>query len=46
MRTVPLSVPLDSGEVGPFAFGHVEFDWDPASGVPGFGAWPPGGGRQ
>jgi hypothetical protein len=42
MLTVPLSVPLDSGEVGPFAFGHVEFDWDPAGGVPGFGSWPPG----
>jgi hypothetical protein len=40
--TVPLSIPLDSGELGPFAFGHVEFDWDPAVGVPGFSAWPPG----
>lgn len=44
MATVPLSVPLDSGEVGPFAFGFLVFDWDPAApdGVPGFGPWPPG----
>ena len=44
MLTVPQSVPLDSGEVGPFAFGHVVFDWDPAApgGVPGFDSWPPG----
>jgi hypothetical protein len=42
MLTVPLSIPLDSGELGPFAFGHVEFDWDPAVGVPGFSSWPPG----
>jgi hypothetical protein len=41
MLTVPLSIPLDSGELGPFAFGHLEFDWDPASGVPGFSSWPP-----
>jgi len=41
---VPLSVPLDSGEVGPFAFGHVKFDWNPGApkGVPGFDSWPPG----
>jgi hypothetical protein len=34
-----------SGAAGSFAFGHVEFDWDPtaADGVPGFDAWPPGG---
>jgi hypothetical protein len=27
-----------------FAFGTVEFDWDPTApgGVPGFDAWPPG----
>jgi hypothetical protein len=42
MLTVPLSIPPDSGELGPFAFGHLEFDWDPASGVPGFNSWPPG----
>jgi hypothetical protein len=40
--TVPLSTPLDSGELGPFAFGHLEFDWDPAGGVPGFSSWPSG----
>ena len=42
--SVPRSVPLDSGEVGPFAFGHLVFDWDPAApgGVPGFDSWPPG----
>jgi hypothetical protein len=42
MLTVPLSIPRDSGEIGPFAFGYVEFDWDPAGGVPGFSSWPPG----
>jgi hypothetical protein len=42
MLTVPLSNSLDSGEIGPFAFGYVEFDWDPAGGVPGFSSWPPG----
>lgn len=42
------SVPLDSGEVGPFAFGYVEFDWDPSApgGVPGFDSWPPGSPRR
>ena len=43
---IPLAVPLDSGEVGPFAFGHVEFDQNPAGGVPGFSSWPPGSPRQ
>ena len=42
MLTMPLSSPLDSSELGPFAFGHLEFDWNPADGVPGFSAWPPG----
>jgi hypothetical protein len=42
MLTVPLSIPLDSGELGPFAFGHLEFDWNPANGVPGFSSWPSG----
>jgi hypothetical protein len=46
MLTVPLSVPLDSGELGPFAFGHLEFDWNPADGVPGFSSWPPGPGSR
>jgi hypothetical protein len=46
MATVPLSVPLDSGEVGPFAFGHVEFDQNPAGGVPGFSSWPSGSRAQ
>lgn len=40
--TVPPSGHLDSSELGPFAFGHLEFDWNPADGVPGFSAWPPG----
>jgi len=42
-----MSVPFDSGAVGPFAFGHVEFDWHPAAagGVPGFDSWPPGSRR-
>ena len=43
---IPLAVPLDSGEVGPFAFGHVEFDQNPAGGVPGFSSWPPSSPRQ
>jgi hypothetical protein len=43
MATVPPSVPRDSGEVGPFAFGFLVFDWDPRApgGVPGFDAWVP-----
>lgn len=35
-----VSVPLDSGEVGAFAFGYVEFDQNPAK-VPGFSSWMP-----
>lgn len=46
VAAVPLYRPLDSGEVGRFAFGHIEFDWDPAGGVPGFGSWPLGTPRQ
>ena len=38
----PLSVPLDSGEVATFAFGYLVFERDPADGVPGFAALPPG----
>ena len=34
MLTVPLSIPLDSGEVGPFAFGHVEFDCESGTECP------------
>jgi hypothetical protein len=43
MATVPLSIPLDSGELGPFAFGFLIFDWDPGTpgGVPGFDRWSP-----
>ena len=42
--TVPLPGPLDAGEVGPFAFGFLVFDWDPSApgGVPGFDNWPVG----
>jgi len=38
------SMPADSGDPGAFAFGYVEFDWDPRApgGVPGFDSWPPG----
>ena len=45
---VPLSVPRDSGEAWPFAFGYLEFDWDPAApeGVPGFDSWPAGSRRR
>jgi hypothetical protein len=39
-QALPLSVPLDSGEVGPFAFGYLVFEHDPANGVPGFGPLP------
>lgn len=46
VATVPLSIPLDSGEIGSFAFGYVEFDQNPAGGVPGFGSWPLGTQRQ
>jgi hypothetical protein len=47
VRTVPLSVPSDFGDVGPFAFGHVEIDWNPSApgGVPGFDSSPPGSRR-
>jgi hypothetical protein len=38
---VRMSVVLDSGEVGPFAFGYLVFENDPASGVAGFGPLPP-----
>lgn len=44
--TVPHYVPLHSGEVGRFAFGYLEFDWDPSVGVPGFDSWPLGTPRQ
>jgi hypothetical protein len=41
--TAPSSVPLNSGEIGPFAFGFLVFDWDPDApgGVPGFEPWSP-----
>ena len=38
---VPMSGALDSGEVGPFAFGYLVFENDPAGGVAGFGPLPP-----
>ena len=41
--TAPLSSPRDHDNSGPFAFGHLEFDWNPAEGVPGFSSWPPDG---
>jgi hypothetical protein len=50
-RPAPLTVAASgssrSGELGPFAFGHVEFDWGPsaAGGVPGFDSWPTGSRR-
>ena len=34
--TVPLFIPRDSVELSHFAFGYLEFDWNPANGVPGF----------
>jgi hypothetical protein len=50
-RTAPSRPAMSSpqlqglGAVGTFAFGHLEFDWDPTApdGVPGFDTWPPGG---
>jgi hypothetical protein len=38
----------DSGDVGSFAFGYVEFDVDPRrpGGVTGFDSWPPGSPRR
>src|SRR5262245_5441661 len=41
---VSYSVPSNIGDIGHFAFGYVEFDWDPQApgGVPGFDSWPPG----
>ena len=44
--TIPLTAPSYSGEVGPFAFGYLEFDQNPANGVPGFSSWPPGSQRR
>lgn len=40
--TAPLSVAQESRPAGSFAFGYVEFDWDPSApgGVPGFDSWP------
>ncbi len=38
---VPMSGALNSGEVGPFAFGYLVFENDPAGGVAGFGPLPP-----
>jgi len=46
LATAPRSAPRDSGAAGHFAFGHVEFDWAPADGVPGFDSWPPGSRKQ
>ena len=39
--TLPRLLPLDSGAVGPFAFGYLVFENDPAGGIPGFGPLPP-----
>jgi hypothetical protein len=38
----------DSGDIGSFAFGYVEFDIDPRrpGGVTGFDSWPPGSPRR
>jgi len=38
----------DTGDIGDFAFGYVEFDVEPKSpgGLPGLGSWPPASGRQ
>ena len=41
--TAPLSGAQVSRPAASFAFGYVEFDWDPSApgGVPGFDSWPP-----
>jgi hypothetical protein len=41
---LPRSDALDRAASGPFAFGYLEFDWNPSApgGVPGFDSWPPG----
>lgn len=41
--TATRSDPRVSRQAGSFAFGYVEFDWDPSApgGVPGFNSWPP-----
>jgi hypothetical protein len=43
---IACSKPAYSGDIGPFAFGYVEFDVDPRrpGGVTGFDSWPPGSG--
>ena len=41
----PLLIPLDSGEVRPFAFGYLVFEDDRDNGVPGFGPLPPSSAR-
>jgi hypothetical protein len=37
-----------NADIGDFAFGYLEFDWNPRApgGVPGFDSWPPGSRRQ
>jgi hypothetical protein len=34
---------LSAQDIGEFAFGYLEFDWNPKAraGVPGFDTWPP-----
>jgi hypothetical protein len=49
--TVPSSsyrVLSDPPDIGHFAFGYLEFDWDPTAigGVPGFDSWTPGSPRR
>jgi hypothetical protein len=39
------ALPTASQDVRPFAFGYLEFDWNPANGVAGFDSWPPGAQR-
>jgi hypothetical protein len=47
LATTPISVPLDSGDAGRFAFGYLVFDRDPRApgGAPGFDTRPPSGRR-
>ena len=45
--SVALAVPAAAPAQKSFAFGHLEFDWDPNApgGVPGFDSWPSAGRR-
>ena len=47
-RSFPDTAPASNPDIGDFAFGYIEFDWNPKApgGVPGFDSWPPGSRRR